>query len=133
MPIRTFTITELAAIGVPPDSPDDVEYSDVLLADEHVATLKYTQQRRCVFFAEDDCTEYAVEYEAPLDVGDFEVGGYAPDGHGWFGGTVEAVEVEQREVTVIRWVPPPSRTRRPPDPPCPAAVHAAGPQPLENR
>ncbi|MEU0808762.1 hypothetical protein [Streptomyces sp. NPDC005970] len=105
MPTRTFTIAELAAIGVPPDSPKDVEYSDVLLADEFVTTLKYTAQRRCIFRAEDDGRTYAVEYEAALEVGDFELGGYAPDGHGWFDDTVEAVEVEEREVTVTRWEP----------------------------
>lgn len=105
MPTRTFTVAELAAIGVPPDSPDDVEYSDVLLADEQVATLKYTAKRRCIFRAPDNDRTYAVEYEAQLDVGDFEVGGYAPDDHGWYGDTVQAAEVEEREVTVIRWMP----------------------------
>jgi len=105
MPTRTFTVAELAAIGVPPDSPEDIEYSDHLLADEPVTTLKYTAKRRCIFFAEDDDRTYAVQYEAALDTGDFEVGGYAPDDHGWYGGSVEAVEVEVREVTVTRWVP----------------------------
>lgn len=28
-----------------------------------------------------------------------------PDNHGWYGNTVEAVEVEEREVTVTRWLP----------------------------
>ena len=105
MPTRTFTRDQLAALGVPPDGPKDVEYSDVLLADEYVATLKYTAKRRCIFFAEDDGREYAVEYEAQLDVGDFEVGGYAPDDHGWYGDTVDVVEVEERPVTVMQWVP----------------------------
>ncbi|MFI5525014.1 hypothetical protein [Streptomyces platensis] len=102
---RTFTITELATLGVPPDEPDDVEYSDHLLADEPVATLKYTGKRRCVFRAPDDGRTYAVEYEAELDTGDYEVGGGMPDNHGWYGGTVEAIEMEQREVTVTRWLP----------------------------
>ncbi|MFI7315174.1 hypothetical protein [Streptomyces hygroscopicus] len=105
MPTRTFTPAELAAIGVPPDSPEDVEYSDILLADEPVTTLKYTQHRRCIFRAEDDGKTYAVEYEGRLDTGDYEVGGYAPDDHGWYGDTVEATQVEQREVTVTRWAP----------------------------
>jgi hypothetical protein len=106
MPTRAFTVAELLALGVPPAEPDDVEYSDVLLADEHVTTLKYTQLRRTVF--EDDGRTWAVEYEARLDVGDYEVGDYAPDDHGWWGGTVEAVEVEQRPVTVMRWEPVPA-------------------------
>ncbi|MCZ1006364.1 hypothetical protein [Streptomyces lydicus] len=102
---RTFTTTELAALSVPPDSPEDVEYSEHLLADEQTTTLKYTAQRCAVFRAPDDGRTYAVEYEAPLDTGDYEVGGYVPDDHGWYGGTVEAIEVEQREVTVTRWMP----------------------------
>ncbi|WP_432010174.1 hypothetical protein [Streptomyces cucumeris] len=105
MPTRTFTAAELAAIGVPPDEPQDVQYSDVLLADEHVATLKYTAKRRCIFRAPDDARTYAVEYETRLDTGDYEVGDYAPDDHGWYGGTVEAAEVEERQVTVTQWVP----------------------------
>ncbi|WP_367134512.1 MULTISPECIES: hypothetical protein [Streptomyces] len=104
MPTRTFNATELATIGVPPDSPDDVEYSDHLLADEPVTTLKYTALRRCVFRWHDG-TVYAVEYEGRLDTGDYEVGEYTPDDHGWHGGTVEVVAVEQRPITVFRWVP----------------------------
>ncbi|MCP9205515.1 hypothetical protein [Streptomyces cucumeris] len=105
MPTRTFTTAELAAIGVPPDSPRDVEYSDTVLCDEHVTTLKYTAKRRAVFLAEDDGKTYAVEYEGRLNVGDFEIGEYTPDDHGWWGGTVEAVEVEERQVTVTQWTP----------------------------
>lgn len=104
MPTRNFTITELTALGVPPDSPDDVQYSDHLIADEFVTTLKYTAQRRCIFRADDGRT-YTVEYEERLDVGDFEVGDGGPDNHGWWGDTVEAVEVEERAVTATRWVP----------------------------
>jgi len=104
MPTRTFTIAELADLGVPPDSPDDIEYSDTLLADEPVTILKYTQLRRCVFQADDD-TRWAVEYEAPMEMGDFEVDGGGPDDHGWYGDTIEATAVEEREVTVTKWMP----------------------------
>ncbi|KIF67594.1 hypothetical protein HY68_01435 [Streptomyces sp. AcH 505] len=100
---RQFTRQQLAAIGVPPDSPEDIEYSDTVLADEPLTTLKYRAQRRCVFLA--DGRTYAVEYEGRLDTGDFEAGEYVPDDHGWYGDSVEAVEVEQREVTVTRWLP----------------------------
>jgi hypothetical protein len=105
MPTRDFTIAELAALNVPPDDPRDIEYHEYVLADEQVTVLKYTAQRRCVFRADDDGKAYAVEYEAPLDTGDFEVGGGMPDQHGWYGNTVNAVEVEEREVTVTRWLP----------------------------
>ncbi len=99
---RTFTVAELAEIGVPPDSPTDIQYDPDLLADEHVATLKYSQKRRCVFC--DGLQTWAVEYEAAIDAGDFEVG-EQPSDHGWYGGIVEAVEVVEREVTVTRWQP----------------------------
>lgn len=104
MPTRRFTFAELAAYNVPPDDPRDIEYDEHVLADEQVAILKYTAQRRCVFRADDGKT-YAVEYQAELDTGDYEVGGGMPDNHGWYGDTVAAVEVEEREVTVTKWLP----------------------------
>lgn len=105
MPItRTFTIAELLDLGVPPDSPEDVEYSETLLADEHVGVLKYSQKRRCVF-EDEDGDAWAVEYEAPLEMGDFEVDGDGTEGHGWYGDEVTATAVEQREVTVTKWLP----------------------------
>jgi hypothetical protein len=105
MPTRHFTIAELAALNVPPDDPAYIEYDEHVLADEQVAVLKYTAQRRCVFRAPDDERTYAVEYEAELDTGDYEVGGGMPDNHGWHSDNVEAVEVEEREVTITRWLP----------------------------
>lgn len=105
MATRHFTIAQLAALSVPPDRPEDVEYSDTLLHDEQLHVLKYTAQRRCVFAAPDDGRTYAVEYQARIDTGDYEVDGGMPDAHGWYGGTVEAVEVEEREVTVTKWLP----------------------------
>ncbi|MBX7464908.1 hypothetical protein K1Y80_02280 [Streptomyces sp. MAG02] len=102
MPTRAFTHQQLAAIGVPPDSPEDVEYSDMLLADETVTTLKYSQLRRCIFRA--NGRTWAVQYEAALDAGNYDVGP-PPDDHGWYGDTVEAVEVEAVEVTVTEWRP----------------------------
>lgn len=104
MPTRRFTRAELAALNVPPDDPDHIEYDEHVLADEYVTTLKYSAQRRCVFRA-DDGNAYAVEYEGRLDTGDFEVAGDGPPGYGWYGDTVEAVEVEEREVTVTKWLP----------------------------
>jgi hypothetical protein len=99
---RTFTKAELANLGVPPDEPDDIKYSEVLLADEPVTTLKYSQLRRCVFQAADGAT-WAVQYEADVDSGDYEHGP-GPDDHGWYGDTVEATGVEEQQVTVTRWV-----------------------------
>lgn len=103
MHVRQFTVGQLADLGVPLDDPSDIEYSETVLVDEPVGTLKYSQQRRCIFRGDDDRT-YAVTYEAQVDAGHYEVGP-PPENHGWYGGTVEAVEVEQRPVIVARWEP----------------------------
>lgn len=112
---RTFTVAQLAKLGVPPDSPEDIEYSDTLLADEHVAVLKYSQQRRTIFRANGGI--WAVEYEAPLDLGDFEVGaGDGTENHGWYGNTVEATAMHEQQVTVTKWLPVIVPSQRPDDP-----------------
>lgn len=104
MPItREFTPAELAALSVPPDRPEDVEWSETLLADTHVCVLKYSQQRRAVFIADDGLT-YAVTYEAPIDTGDYETGP-GPDGPGWYGPTVTATRVVSWPAVVQEWQP----------------------------
>ena len=105
MPTRHFSHDQLAALGVPPDDPNHIDHDPDILLDEQVAVLKYTAKRRCVFRAHDDGKTYMVEYEAELETGDYEVAGGVPNDHGWYGETVEAVEVEEREVTVTRWLP----------------------------
>lgn len=103
MTTRLFTMARLADLGVPPDDPSDIEYSEIVLLDEGLGTLKYSQQRRCVF-RDDDGTTWAVEYEAQVDGGNYETGP-PPDNHGWHGDTVQAVQVEERAVVVRRWEP----------------------------
>lgn len=104
MPVHNkFLRTELTSLDLPPASPKDVEYSEDLHLDEHVRTLKYTQIRRMIFTHPNGKT-FAVEYEAPIDAGDFEVGDGPVENHGW-GRTVTAVEVELRPVAVDRWMP----------------------------
>lgn len=100
---REFTPAELGALGVPPDSPDDVD-GDVILDDQKIMTLKYTQERACVFRdVEGNGRAYTVTYEARLDMGDFEVGDDGPENHGWRSDTVTAYEVEQVPVVVNVW------------------------------
>ncbi|MEU1853963.1 hypothetical protein ABZ499_33070 [Streptomyces sp. NPDC019990] len=103
MGTRTFWRKDLLALDLPPHSPDDVQYRYDVHLDEHVRTLKYTQLRRCVFEVPDGRT-YAVEYQAPIDTGDFEVGCGPVENHGW-ARTVDAVEVELRPVAVMQWKP----------------------------
>ncbi|MFI0827209.1 hypothetical protein ACH4Q7_22450 [Streptomyces roseolus] len=101
MTTRVFTVAELAALGVPPHSPEDIEYDENVLADNPVSMGKYDQNRMCVFRADDGHT-YAVTYAAPIDAGDYEVGP-GPDNHGWYGDTVEAVRVRTRWIVTQQW------------------------------
>ncbi|MFD3844770.1 hypothetical protein ACFWVB_02620 [Streptomyces microflavus] len=101
---RRFTFAELAEHDVPPDSPEDVLFSQTLIVDEHLRNSKYSQERRAIFRADDDGKTYAVTYEANVDAADYEVGP-GPDNHGWHGDTVEATEVMQRALIVAQWVP----------------------------
>ncbi|MEU6241430.1 hypothetical protein [Streptomyces sp. NPDC047024] len=87
---RYVTVAELAALCLPPDAPDQVEFHEHVLVDEQVAVLSRTACRRCVFHASDDGRTYAVEYEVPLGTGDFETSDDGAGNHGWHGGTMEA-------------------------------------------
>lgn len=101
MPItRTFTVAELEALGVPPSSPNEQDWTDRILAVETLGRLKYSLRRR-VIFQDDDGTDWAVEYE---DATGSEIDG-CPENNGWRGGTVEAVAVEEQQATVAKWVP----------------------------
>lgn len=101
MPItRTFTIAELEALGVPPDSPDRDDWGDFIVADEYLDRLKYSQHRRSIFRTEDGRI-WAVEYEAGTGS---ETDG-EPENHGWYEDTVEAVAVRAIRGTVTKWLP----------------------------
>lgn len=106
MPVHNkFLRNELTSLGLPPDSPRDVEDRDELHLDEHVRNLTYTQIRRVIFTHPNGKT-FAVEYEAPIDAGDFEVGAGPVENHGW-GRTVTALQVELRPVALEWWMPVP--------------------------
>lgn len=124
MPTRAFTRTHLTSyLNLPPTGPQDVKYRDDVHLDEHLRTLKYTQRRRCVFTAEDGRT-YAVEYDAPLDTGDYEVGDGPVENHGW-NRSVLAVQVELRPVPVEKWMPVPDDGPDPDQGADPAQYHLA--------
>lgn len=119
---RNFLRNELTSLGLPLDTPKDVEYRDDVHLDEHVRNVKYTQIRRCVFTHPNGRT-FAVEYEAPIDAGDFEVGGPV-ENHGW-SRSVKAMEVELRPVPVERWMPVPDHGTDPDQGADPAQYHLA--------
>lgn len=87
---RTFTVAELAAIGAPFDLPDGVEVSRELIDTERWSTV-----HRLLF--RHDGHVWAVTYEQGAtehqEVPEFR---YDP---------VTATLMEQREVTVTRWLP----------------------------
>lgn len=124
MPVHNrFLRSELTCLDLPPASPDDVQYRDDLHLDEHVRTLKYTQVRRFVF-THPNGGSFAVEYEAPLDTGDFEVGGGLVEDHGWSRAVV-ATPVEKRLVAVEQWMPVPDGAPDPDRGANPAQHHLA--------
>lgn len=124
MPVHNkFLRTELTYLDLPPASPKDVEHRDDLHLDEHVRTLKYTQLRRFVFTHPNGRT-FAVEYEAPIDTGDFEFGDSPVENNGW-PRMVAAVEVELRPVAVDRWMPVTADSPAPDTGADPAQYHLA--------
>lgn len=102
MPItRTFTVAELDALGVPPDSDDPDDWTEFIVADEDLGRLKYTQHRRAVFHTgEENGRAWAVEYEAGTGS---EVDG-EPENHGWYGDTVDAVAVRAVRGAATEWL-----------------------------
>ncbi len=101
MPItRTFTVAELEGLGLPPDSPDEDDWTERVLAVETLGRLKYSLHRRVVFRG-DDGTAWAVEYE---DATGSEADGQ-PERNGWYEDTVEAVAVQAMLGKVAKWLP----------------------------
>lgn len=90
---RTFTIDELEEIGVPFDLADDIE-----VADEAVGSGRWNETRRILFRHDGDI--WAVRY----DVGLTEEQEVEPF-HRAKEGMVTATAMEQREITVTKWMP----------------------------
>lgn len=109
MTTRQFTRAELAEIGVPPDSPEEVEYSDVILEDRQVTVLGYVALRECVFLAPDDGLTYSVNYNGPINSGSWEIDDSGVP-YGLTADTVEATQVEQVLVVTEVWEPVDSAT-----------------------
>lgn len=103
MPItRTFTVTELEALGVPRYTIDEREAlgiphdldENIAEADERLWANRYIETRRNLF--RHDGRVWAVRYQRPLT--DDEVDTFKTD-------PVPAVAMEEHEVTVTRWQP----------------------------
>ncbi len=96
---REFTVAELEALGVPPDSPDEGDWAACILAVETIGRLKYSMHRRVIFQTTNG--EWAVEYE---DATGSEADGQ-PERNGWYEDTVEAVAVQAMLGKVAKWLP----------------------------
>ncbi|MEE4598257.1 hypothetical protein V2J94_41550 [Streptomyces sp. DSM 41524] len=89
---RTFTVAELEEIGVPHDLPEAAE-----VADDRVSSARWYETRRCLF--RHDGRVWAVRYRQGLtEEQEMEPFEHYRDG-------VPATAMEQREVTVTRWMP----------------------------
>lgn len=95
---RTFTPDQLAAMGIPNDwEAEDGKVAEIL-HDEQIDTRRWVSVHELVFRAPDDGKTYRVHYQLPLTE--------HQEADRWFGDdTIKATEVEEREVTVTRWVP----------------------------
>lgn len=97
---RTFTPDQLEEIGVPNELPADVEVPGLAteLHREHIDSRRWASVHRLIFRAPDDGKAYRVTYQQPLtEHQECDI---------WFDDSeVKAVEVEQREVTVTKWLP----------------------------
>lgn len=90
---RTFTIAELEEIGFPLDLPEGAELEDTL-----IDKRRWYENRRLVFRHDGQvwAAPYASEYQDDSGV-DWH--------HNARGGVVTATAMEQREVTVTKWLP----------------------------
>lgn len=104
MTTRHFTREQLEEIGVPFELDGD-DTCATELSNELIGSERWTDVHRLVFRAPDDGKAYQVDYE----VGSTEHQDGIDPWHRW-GKTIPAVEVEQRPVTVMQWMPvqPPS-------------------------
>lgn len=90
---RSFTVAELEEIGVPFDLPEELE-----VADDQVSSARWYETRRCLFRHEGRV--WAVRYRQGLT----EEQEIEPFEH-YSGGVVPATAMEERQVTVTRWLP----------------------------
>jgi hypothetical protein len=99
MTTRHFTREQLDEIGVPFELGGD-DTCATELSSELIGSERWTDVHRLVFRAPDDGKAYQVDYE----VGSTEHQDGIDPWHRW-GKTIPAVEVEQRPVTVMQWMP----------------------------
>lgn len=99
MATRTFTADQLDEIGVPFELPDDLEVPGLAteLHREHIDSRRWVSVHQLIFRAPDDGKAYRVTYQRGLTE--------HQECDTWFDDEIEAVEMEQREVTVTKWLP----------------------------
>jgi hypothetical protein len=100
---RTFTRDQLEEIGVPHElnESDDPNGSDDLATELHceqTSTRRWVSVHKLIFRAPDDGKAYRVTYQQPLT--EYQ------ECDTWFSqDEITATEVEQRQVTITRWMP----------------------------
>ncbi|NUK07491.1 hypothetical protein HRW18_05570 [Streptomyces lunaelactis] len=98
MTIRTFTTDQLEEIGVPFECyGEPIDGFATELHREQIDTRRWVSVHVLVFRAPDDGKAYRVTYQRPLTE--------HQECDTWFDDEIKAVEMEQREVTVTKWLP----------------------------
>lgn len=96
---RSFTPDQLAAIGIPNEYDADEGQCAERLHEKQVDTRRWVSVQQLIFRAPDDGKAYSVTYMRGLTE---HQDGTDP----WnYETEIEATEMEQREVTVTRWLP----------------------------
>ncbi|MCP3817811.1 hypothetical protein NLX86_06575 [Streptomyces sp. A3M-1-3] len=96
MPVRHFTRDQLDAWDLPGAWADD---SPEILHREQVDARRWVSVHQLIFRAPDDGLTYRVHYEQGLTENQDDTDPWNYDDE------IKAVEMEQREVTVTRWMP----------------------------
>ena len=99
MPDRTFTADQLEEIGVPFECyGEPIDGFATELHREQIDTRRWVSVHELIFRAPDDGKAYCVHYQRPLT--EYQ------ECDTWFDDNeIAAVEMEQRQVTVTKWLP----------------------------
>lgn len=93
---RTFTVAELDEIGVPFELDADDQCAQEIQI-RHIESRRWVALKELIFRHPGDGLAYAIRFQEPLT----EEQECSP----FLGDTVKAIVVEQREVTVTKWLP----------------------------
>lgn len=93
---RTFTVAELDEIGVPFELDGDDQCAQEIQT-RHIESRRWAALKELIFRHPEDGLAYAIRYQEPLTE--------HQDCSPFLGDTVKATVMEQRQVTITKWMP----------------------------